>query len=71
MLKKHLFALITAACLTMLTSCVHETNAASEQTSVPVQVRTPAVVERAESVSASGSVEGSKTADVASWSAAA
>ena len=65
MLKKHLFALITVACLTMLTSCVRETKAASEQTAVPVQVRTPAVVERAESVSASGSVEGSETADVA------
>ena len=65
MLKKHLFALITVACLTILTSCVHETNAASEQTAVPVQVRTPAVVERAESVSASGSIEGSETADVA------
>jgi len=58
MLKKHLFALITVACLTMLTSCAHETKAASEQTAVPVQVRTPAVVERAESVSASGSIEG-------------
>ena len=65
MLKKPLFALITVACLTMLTSCVRETKAASEQTAVPVQVRTPAVVERAESVSASGSVEGSETADVA------
>ena len=32
---------------------------------MPIQVRTPAVVERAESVSASGSVEGSETADVA------
>ena len=48
-----------------LTSCVHETQADSEQPAVPVQVRTPAVVERAESVSASGSVEGSETADVA------
>src|ERR1022692_1088604 len=65
MLKKHLFALITIACVTMLTSCVRETKAASEQTAVPVQVRTPAVVERAESVSASGSIEGSETADVA------
>ena len=65
MLKKPLFALITVACFTMLTSCAHETNAASEQTAVPVQVRTPAVVERAESVSASGSIEGSETADVA------
>jgi multidrug efflux pump subunit AcrA (membrane-fusion protein) len=65
MLKKQLFALITVACLTILTSCVHETKAASEQTAVPVQVRTPTVVERAESVSASGSIEGSETADVA------
>ena len=65
MLKKHLFALITVASLTMLTSCVRETNAASEPTAVPVQVRAPAVVERAESVTASGSVEGAETADVA------
>src|ERR1017187_5854281 len=65
MLKKHLFALITVACLTILTSCVRETEAASEQAAVPVQLRAPAVVERAESVSASGSVEGSETADVA------
>jgi multidrug efflux pump subunit AcrA (membrane-fusion protein) len=65
MLKKHLIALITVACLAILTSCVRETKAASEQTAVPVQVRTPSVVERAESVTASGSVEGSETADVA------
>ena len=66
MLKKHLIALVTVACLTVLTSCTtHETKAASEQPGVPVQVRAPAVVERAESVSASGSVEGSETADVA------
>ncbi|MCU1238812.1 MAG: hypothetical protein JWP63_6779 [Candidatus Solibacter sp.] len=65
MLKKHLFALIPVACVTMLTSCVPETKAASEQTAVPVQVRTPDVVERAESISASGSIEGSETADVA------
>ena len=65
MLKKHLFVLITVACSTMLTSCERVTKAASEQPSVAVQVRTPAVVERAESVSASGSVEGSETADVA------
>jgi multidrug efflux pump subunit AcrA (membrane-fusion protein) len=32
---------------------------------VPIQVRTPAAVERPDSVSASGSVEGSETADVA------
>ncbi len=65
MLKKSLFALITVALLTILTSCEHATKAASEQPGVPVQVRTPAVVERAESVSASGSVEGSETAEVA------
>jgi multidrug efflux pump subunit AcrA (membrane-fusion protein) len=47
-----------------LTSCRHETVNAAEK-AVPVRVRTPAVVERAESVSASGSVEGSETAEVA------
>ncbi len=65
MLNNYVFAFVTVACLTVLTSCGHETNAASEQPAVPVQVRTPAVVERPESVSASGSVEGSETADVA------
>jgi len=65
MLKKHIFVLVTFASCAVLTSCSHETHAASEQVGVPVQVRTPAVVERAESVSASGSVEGSETADVA------
>ncbi len=65
MLKNHVLALITLACLTVLTSCRHETQAAPDQAAVPVQVRTPAVVERAESVGASGSVEGSETADVA------
>ncbi len=65
MLKKNLFVLITVVCLTVLTSCERATKAASEPPALPVQVRTPAVVERAESVSASGSVEGSETADVA------
>jgi len=65
MLKKHFLALVTVACSAALTSCQHETHAASEPPAVPVQVRAPAVVERAESVSASGSVEGSETADVA------
>ena len=65
MLNNYVFAFVTVACLTVLTSCGHEINAASEQPAVPVQVRTPAVVERPESVSASGSVEGSETADVA------
>src|SRR5271165_5231158 len=65
MLKNYVFAFTTIACLTLLTSCEHETQAAGNPAAVPVQVRTPAVVERAESVSASGSVEGSETADVA------
>ncbi len=65
MLKNYVFAVTTLACLTLLTSCEHETHAAGNQAALPVQVRTPAVVERAESVSASGSVEGSETADVA------
>jgi RND family efflux transporter MFP subunit len=64
MLKNHAFVLTTLACLVALTSCRKETKAAPEQ-AVPVQVRTPAVVERPESVAASGSVEGSETADVA------
>jgi multidrug efflux pump subunit AcrA (membrane-fusion protein) len=65
MLKNYVFTLITLASITTLTSCRQEAQANSEPTTVPVQVRTPAVVERAESVSASGSVEGSETADVA------
>ena len=66
MRNSHIFSsLILLACVAALTSCSHETHAATEQAPVPVQVRTPAVVERAESVSASGSVEGSETADVA------
>src|SRR5271157_5116741 len=65
MLKNYLFTLIMLASITTLTSCRQEVRANSEPTTVPVQVRTPAVVERAESVSASGSVEGSETADVA------
>ena len=65
MLKNYVFTFITLAVLTTLTSCRQEVQANSEQTAVPVQVRTPAVVERVESVSASGSVEGSETADVA------
>lgn len=65
MLKKYVFAFVTVACLTVLTSCGHETKAASEPPAAPVQVRTPAVVDRPQSVSASGSVEGSETADVA------
>jgi len=66
MQKKRIFlSLIVLASIVLLTSCEQETKAASEPAGVPVQVRTPAVVERAESVSASGSVEGSETAEVA------
>lgn len=65
MLKISIYALFTVSCLTVLTSCTRETKAASEPEAVPIQIRNPAVVERPESVSASGSVEGSETADVA------
>ena len=65
MLKKLTFVLVTPVLLSVLTSCGHVTEAAANQAPVPVQVRTPAAVERAELVSASGSVEGSETADVA------
>jgi len=66
MQKNNFFSfLIALGCVAALTSCAHETHAASEQPAVPVQLRTAAVVERPESVSASGSVEGSETADVA------
>ena len=66
MQKQHILSsFLVVGCVVALTACSHETVAASDQAAVPVQVRTPAVVERAESVSASGSVEGSETADVA------
>lgn len=66
MQKHYIFvSLFAVGCAAALTSCSHTTKAASTETPLPVQVRTPAVVERAESVSASGSVEGSETADVA------
>ncbi len=59
-------ALCVAGGLVLMTSCRQEVHAASEDAvPVSVQVRTPAAVERAESVTASGSVEGSDTADVA------
>src|SRR5580700_10180259 len=59
--------LITATtCLVMLTGCQRAASQAREETdSIPVQVRTRAVVERQDSVAASGSVEGSETTDVA------
>jgi multidrug efflux pump subunit AcrA (membrane-fusion protein) len=58
--------LITAACLVMSTGCQRAASAARAETDlIPIQVRTPAVVERQDSVTASGSVEGSETTDVA------
>ena len=65
MQRNYLLILVTITCSTVLVSCARESKAASEQPAVPVQLRTPAVLERADSVSASGSVEGSETADVA------
>src|SRR5580698_9897468 len=56
----------TAACVVVLTGCQRAASAAREETDlIPVQVRTPAVVERQDSVAASGSVEGSETTEVA------
>src|SRR5580704_5814558 len=56
----------TAACLVGLTGCQRAASAAREETDlIPIQVRTPAAVERQDSVAASGSVEGSETTDVA------
>jgi RND family efflux transporter MFP subunit len=58
--------LITATCLVISTGCQRAASAAREESDlVPIQVRTPAVVERQDSVTASGSVEGSETTDVA------
>jgi multidrug efflux pump subunit AcrA (membrane-fusion protein) len=58
--------LITAACLVLSTGCQRAASAARAETDlIPIQVRTPAVVERQDSVTASGSVEGSETTDVA------
>src|ERR1700733_9902696 len=58
--------LITAACLVISTGCQRAASAAREESDlVPIQVRAPAVVERQDSVTASGSVEGSETTDVA------
>ena len=58
--------LVTAACVVVLTGCQRAASAARAETDlIPIQVRTPAVVERHDSVTASGSVEGSETTDVA------
>src|SRR5690242_3261102 len=60
-----LMCLATLPILFVCASCGREVKAAAEPAAVPVQVRAPAVIDRAESVTASGSVEGSETADVA------
>src|SRR5258705_10576632 len=59
--------LLTATGLVISTGCQRTVSAARVETTDPIaiQVRTPAVVERQESVSASGYVEGSETTDVA------
>ena len=58
--------LMTAACLVMSTGCQRAASAVPAETDlIPIQVRTPAAVEMQDSVTASGSVEGSETADVA------
>ena len=64
-MPKYFLAVSTLACLATLSACRQEVHAKSELPAIPVQVRKPTVVDRAESVSASGSVEGSETADVA------
>ncbi len=66
MLKKQLFVIVPILSIAALTSCRNETvQAATPPAGLPIQVRTPAVVERTESVTASGAVEGSETAEVA------
>jgi multidrug efflux pump subunit AcrA (membrane-fusion protein) len=60
-------SLVALGCLSLLTTaCGRAVKASSEESnSIPVQLRAPASVERPSSVIASGSVEGSETADVA------
>lgn len=58
--------LVTVACLVVLTGCQRAASASRGETEmIPIQVRSAAVVERQDSVAASGSVEGSETTDVA------
>ena len=57
---------ISVGCMCLLAACQRTVHATSEDVvSLPIQVRTPAVVERPESVMASGSVEGSESAEIA------
>jgi len=60
-----LISFVAVGCVAGLTCCRHAEPVLAAAAAVPIQVRTPAVVERPDSVSASGSVEGSETADVA------
>jgi RND family efflux transporter MFP subunit len=57
--------LLAAAGLAVLTGCQRAKPAVEEQAPIPIQVRIPATAERTDSVTASGAVEGSETADAA------
>jgi multidrug efflux pump subunit AcrA (membrane-fusion protein) len=66
MLNDH--KILLASCIAVVflgISCRERQPMAPDAAPIPIQVRAPAVVERPESVSASGSVDGSETADVA------
>lgn len=67
MQRNHLTILLgTLSGLLLLTACGRPVQAGGEQTDpIPIEVRAAAAVERQESVTASGAVEGSETADVA------
>jgi len=57
---------LNVGCVCLLAACQREVHAVSQDpAAVPIQVRTPAAVERPELVMASGSVEGSESADIA------
>ncbi len=56
---------VLVTCLLFTTACERSVKANTEEANpIPIQVRAPASVERTEFVAASGSVEGSETADV-------
>lgn len=61
-----IISLLALACVSILTSCQRKVQAHVEEIApLTVHVRAPAQIERTETVEASGSVEGSETADVA------
>jgi multidrug efflux pump subunit AcrA (membrane-fusion protein) len=61
-----IISFLAIACVSILTSCQRNVQAhVEESAALAVQLRAPKAIERAESVEASGSVEGSETADVA------